>query len=316
VLRTNTILPAIPDYGGSCCNLTVGYSFTPNADLTVTHVRHYFGTKVSIWTDSGTLVGTQDVVSIPGTWVETPLTAPIRLNAGTKYRIGCFSGAGSYYYRSDMSENFPDGIIHQSYGIIGDAFPTNFDSARWWLFDLRYRVGPSVSVSMLPSVSGDFSSGIWTGSVVVARSVTNLAIRAQEVFGHWGESELIQIADAPTLELQRSGGSLSLSWPSGAPGLVLEASTNLAQSVWTPVQLPLLPTGDRYVVSVPLTEPQKYYRLRYSRHRVDGPTNVGRWRGAQAQLWVLHCATDERIREREPFAHASAYFYSLSQKGR
>ncbi len=264
VLRTNTILAANPYSDSSSGNFTVGYSFTPNTDLMVTAVRHYFGTKVSIWTDSGILVASQDVVSTPGAWVETPLSAPIHLNVGTTYRVGCFSGPGDYYYREDMGENFPDGIIDQSYVIVGDAFPTNVNSSRWFLVDLRYRVGPSASVPMLPSASSDFLSGIWTGSVVVARPVTNLTIQTHEVFGHWGESELIQIADGPTLGLQLSDGSLSLSWPSGAPGLVLEASTNLVQSVWTPVQSPILPTGDLYQVSVPLTEPQKFYRLRYS----------------------------------------------------
>ena len=36
-----------------------------------------FGSKVSIWTDSGTLLATQNVISVPGTWVETPLATPI-----------------------------------------------------------------------------------------------------------------------------------------------------------------------------------------------------------------------------------------------
>ena len=38
---------------------TIGYAFTPNTNFVVTHVRHYYGTKVSIWTDGGALVASR-----------------------------------------------------------------------------------------------------------------------------------------------------------------------------------------------------------------------------------------------------------------
>src|SRR5207247_721341 len=45
---TNVILGNIAPTTSSSGNYTLGYRFTPNTNLTVTHVRSYFGTKVSI----------------------------------------------------------------------------------------------------------------------------------------------------------------------------------------------------------------------------------------------------------------------------
>src|ERR1019366_5673321 len=88
----NTIL-ASPVYTFTASgDWTLGYSFTPNTNLTVTHMRHYFGTKVSIWTDAGTLVASQNVTSTPGTWVETALASPVQLTAGITYRVAAYTG--------------------------------------------------------------------------------------------------------------------------------------------------------------------------------------------------------------------------------
>ena len=41
--------------------MTHGYAFTPNTNVQVTAVRGYNSDKVSIWTDSGTLLASQTV---------------------------------------------------------------------------------------------------------------------------------------------------------------------------------------------------------------------------------------------------------------
>ena len=53
--KTNTILGDVTANNNSAGDFTLGYSFTPNTNILVTHVRHYSGTKVSIWTDAGAL---------------------------------------------------------------------------------------------------------------------------------------------------------------------------------------------------------------------------------------------------------------------
>jgi autotransporter-associated beta strand protein len=144
LITTNTILASPVHTVSSSGTFTLGYAFTPNVNLTVKSVRHYFGTKVEIWTDTGTLLASQSVSSVPGTWVETALTTPIQLTAGAHYRVAAYTAGGNYYWRNDLGGTFPNGTIDQSYEISGDAFPTNIDTVRWWFVDLRYTVlGPN-----------------------------------------------------------------------------------------------------------------------------------------------------------------------------
>src|ERR1019366_141468 len=96
---------------------------------------------VSIWTDAGTLIASQNVTSTPGTWVETALASPVQLTAGTTYRVAAYTGGGIYYGRQDLGTTFPNGTINLSDQVSGDAFPTNSDTIRWWFVDLRYTVG-------------------------------------------------------------------------------------------------------------------------------------------------------------------------------
>jgi len=91
-------------------------------------VRHYFGTKVSIWSDAGTLLASQNVTSAPGAWTETPLANSLTLLAGQSYRVSILFGNQTYYWRTDGSNSFNYGTINQSYEASGDGFPTSSDS--------------------------------------------------------------------------------------------------------------------------------------------------------------------------------------------
>jgi uncharacterized repeat protein (TIGR01451 family) len=193
-VSTNTILPSPTYVYTSGGYYTYGYAFTPTTNLTVTHFRHYFGTKVSIWTDAGVLLATRAVSSVPGTWVETPLTTPIQLTAGTRYRVAAYSAGATSYYRTDMAPTFPNGTINQSYEISGDAFPGGSDSAQWWFVDLKYTVSSPSSIAITPSLSGNFSNGVWSGSLSVAQVVTNLVLQADDGNGHTGASNPFNVA--------------------------------------------------------------------------------------------------------------------------
>src|SRR5205085_11195420 len=122
---SNSILPSPNHTAITALNpSTLGYAFTPGTNLTVRAVRHYFGTKVSVWTDTGVLLLAQPVTSLPGTWVETPLAAPLQLARGTRYRVASYIPSGNSYYASGLPTNFFNGTIDQSYGGAGDGFPT------------------------------------------------------------------------------------------------------------------------------------------------------------------------------------------------
>ena len=160
-----------PDWSGNYGTYTLGYSFTPSATITVTDVLHYFGSKISIWTDSGTLVASQTFALAGAGWMDTPLAAPVTLAAGTTYRIGDYSSAQTYYRWTTASHVSPLGTLGQDYDVSGDGFPTSSYGDDWWAVDLLAQVGSSTSVP-ITSVTATFVNGTWTGSVSVAAATT------------------------------------------------------------------------------------------------------------------------------------------------
>ncbi|MDG6220150.1 MAG: right-handed parallel beta-helix repeat-containing protein, partial [Candidatus Thermoplasmatota archaeon] len=119
----------------------MGWAFSPTEDIVIRSVRHYFGTRISIWAESDPLtrIVDQAVVSTPGQWVETPLASPVVLNSGVSYRIGAYSAGGNYYWNFPGmpagAASFPRLInkvdILQGYEIGSDAYPTSMDSVCW-----------------------------------------------------------------------------------------------------------------------------------------------------------------------------------------
>ena len=261
---TNTALPSPSPAFTNSGMFTLGYSFTPQTNLMLTHFRHYSGVKVSLWTDEGTLMVSENVSSIGSSWSETPLTNPIPLRAGVRYRIGVSTGGGSFFWRSDLAGSFPDGTIDQGYQCLGDAFPETVDSTRWWFVDFRYTVARTNLLPISP-VTANLANGLWEGSITIPGTATNLALWADDGLGSIGVSEHLNIISTPFLSARKSANTISLSWMAGASDLKLETCTNLAAPVWTvnPQQPSMM--GDTNVLSVNLDERQRFFRLHYSR---------------------------------------------------
>lgn len=198
VAQTNILgnLAHTQSYSGG--NWTDGYSFTPNTNLTISHVRHYFGTKVSIWTDAGALLATQAVTSVLGTWIETPLATPLQLLANNRYRVAVYNGGTPWYYRSDGGTSFANGTINLSYEAAGDAFPTNTDTVRWWFVDLRYSIGLGGGlIPITPTNTGSFVGGLWNGTITGLQSATNVYLYADDGASHNGTSLNFSILSNP-----------------------------------------------------------------------------------------------------------------------
>jgi extracellular elastinolytic metalloproteinase len=185
VLSTN-ILGGEDHSSSGLGTYTIGYEFTPNTNITVTHVRHYSGSKVSIWSDAGVLLASQAVTSIAGQWVETPLSTPLELFAGQAYRVGFYTGGGSFYRATNMPTTFEHGTIGSSYYSTSDAFPSSTTSGRY-LVDLSYKAGSSRPILITPE-SVDFISGIWTGALTVLDVATNAVLTADDGLGHTGQT--------------------------------------------------------------------------------------------------------------------------------
>ena len=224
----------------------LGYSFTPDTNLVVTHVRHYFGDKVSIWTDAGSLVASRNVVSVPGTWVDTALVSPVLLAAGATYRVVVHEANVSYYWSTDLPGTFADGTIQQSWWDYGDVFPTQTDDVRWYFVDLRYATDVG-SVAISPVLSGNFTNGVWSGQLAVLEPATNVILRAIAGTGHFGESLPFDVLGTPRLAIAKAGNSVVLSWPAGI-GFDLQQTAALPD--WTTVpDVPTVANGRCYVTN-------------------------------------------------------------------
>jgi gliding motility-associated-like protein len=128
---------------------TVGYNFTPSSTITVTSVRRYFGSKISIWSSTGTLLMSQLCSGTDGVWTSTPCS-PIVLNAGTTYRISVLSITN--YYRQTVNTlpvTYPAGTITAGYEQLGDLFPAISDGQRW-MIDLEFATTSCPSATRTP----------------------------------------------------------------------------------------------------------------------------------------------------------------------
>jgi hypothetical protein len=214
--------------------MTHGYAFTPSTNVLITAVRSYSSDQVSIWTDSGTLLGSQSTSS-SGAWVETPMATPITLSAGTTYRVGARIPAGTYgYFRTaSWPTTFANGPVGQNfYWSYGDVFPTSvYGTSQGPLVDLRYSVAFSNSISVSPTSSGVFAGGVWNGNIMVSQAATNVVLKADDSAGHVAFSTPFNLI-APILFLspQRPAVGPFTCTVSSAPGQHLEilASTNLS----------------------------------------------------------------------------------------
>ncbi len=214
--------------------MTHGYAFTPSTNVLITAVRSYSSDQVSIWTDSGTLLGSQSTSS-SGAWVETPMTTPIALSAGTTYRVGARIPAGTYgYFRTaSWPTTFANGTVGQNfYWSYGDVFPTSvYGTSEGPLVDLRYSVTFSNSITVSPTSSGAFAGGVWNGSLTVSQAATNVVLKADDGADHVAFSTPFNLI-TPILLLspQRPAAGPFICTVSSALGQHLEilASTNLS----------------------------------------------------------------------------------------
>jgi hypothetical protein len=255
---TNSLIgsPSNDPYDSS--ESVAGYSFTPDTNLVVTGVRSYFGDKVSLWTDGGVLLASQAVTSVPGTWVDTPLTNSVILLAGTTYRVGAHLITGAQYWNQNLPGTFPDGTIDASWSVPGDAFPDLPDYGLY-LVDLRY--GTNVhSVPVSPAASGNFNHGTWSGNLAVLQPAAGVTLQAS-ISGHSGWSIPFDVLSAPKLTIMAMGSSVVMTWPVAATGFNLEQTGNLTVGSWMMVTNTRSVVGSYNVVTNTLTASTTFYRL-------------------------------------------------------
>jgi hypothetical protein len=252
---------------------SAGYDFTPNQRLLVTHVRHYSGTKVSIWKSNGQLLASKNVTSTPGSWQETELDTPLVLEAGTTYRVGVLSSG--YYTRTTTLTAFAHGTVGGGFQTPGDFFPSTA-LQRLPFVDLRYAIyGNSAPVAVNPTQSGVFENGVWSGNVSLPATADLVTLRADDGFNHAGSSGSFEVlaghglvmafnsgaSGLGGLQLLSAGataGSVQLFFTPGQ-GYVIEISSDLTN--WTPVFTNASGRAGSYF-SEPAGEGTRFYRAK------------------------------------------------------
>jgi uncharacterized repeat protein (TIGR01451 family) len=251
-LQSLPILGDLSYQNSSSGSAAVGYSFTPDADITVTHVRAYSGGRISVWTDDGVLLAARDVSDFSGTWVETPLLLPLGLSAGNTYRVTLWSANHKYYSRNGSVTNFPHGSIGSSYSANSDIFPKTVVASRTWLVDLRYSVGRSNVVGIAPTLSGSFVDGAWSGSVTVLQAARAMFLTASDESGHVGNSGPFTVYATNDLDLNASGPSISI--PRGDPFVYQITVSNTGPAAATLTVLTNLLSGPANIVSATVSQ--------------------------------------------------------------
>ncbi len=143
-------------------------------------------------------------------------------------------------------------------------FASVFEGGAWkvyWDGQLAYTGSvPLGNGSGLPTQIGSSSSGAiaegWVGTMDEVAFYSE-ALSAGTILAHY-QALVGATAAAPQLTYNRSGNQLTLAWPAGIAGLMLESATNLTTSAWSKVAA----SANTNQVLVPITTGNSFFRLK------------------------------------------------------
>jgi hypothetical protein len=180
-----------------------GLRFSIIENMTITHLLHYWGKKISIWSDDGLLIYSMDVDALDRNWTEIELPSPLTLKGGKTYRICTHGGSGystAYRNHADTPHSFDNGTVLSSCSGYGDVFPNQTYSSYTELVDFIYYLSNPVEIE--PTNTASFVNGVWTGMVSVLESTSNVVLRAADGGGHGGRSEPFTVGYIGSLSLE------------------------------------------------------------------------------------------------------------------
>jgi hypothetical protein len=192
--------------------------------------------------------------------VDTPLAAPVVLAAGATYVITAHGNGVPDYWAENLPATFSYGTINQSVWDEGDVFPSGSGGPQWYLVDLRYATDV-VSMPLNPGTTPNFSSGSWSGNLMVFQGGTNLLLQATAADGSGSSNPFNVQLGTLTLTITSVGGSVVISWPAAVTGFNLEQTYNLSGGPWTTVTNTQTVVGSNTVVTNSPTATATFYRL-------------------------------------------------------
>ena len=226
----------------SSSSATRGLRFQVDESMLITHVRAYWGNKVTVWTDSGTLLSSTEFEANPGSWSEIELNDPVFLQGGQTYRIAASTEGGIYgtYYRlyNNYPHSFANGtLLSNCYGS-DDSFPASINTSYMEMVDFVYSLAKYAEVQ--PSPTTPFVGGVWTGMVAMMESSTNMVLKASDGAGHAGKSDLFPVGYVGALSVTmpdslieghgtNAVGTVEIDVPSPVPLVVHLVSDDLSE---------------------------------------------------------------------------------------
>jgi hypothetical protein len=244
-------------------NFTLGFEFVPSTNITVTHVRHYSGTKVSIWDAHGRLLAARQVSGTGVGWSQTALHAPLDLQARERYVVGFVTGSEPYWGTDQGTNSFEHGVISRSVYAAGDQFPNNPFAEGSWLVDLRYVALASALRSTLPTNVVTLTNGTWAGYIGVHEPGFQVRLQARDGSGHLGESNPFYVVnEGVRLFIERASGRTILSWNAASRAFILESATSIGPSAdWAPVVDGGSLSGPTFRFTNDFIDLHRFYRL-------------------------------------------------------
>jgi hypothetical protein len=122
-------------------------------------------------------------------------------------------------------------------------------------------LGTTNGVAVTPPISGNFVQGVWTGTVVISQTASNLVLEADNGLGHFGLANPIDVLSLPQLGMLCSGNFALVIWPVEYSGFVLETSGSLSPAKWVLVPYAPIQYGDEYFLPLNMTGTNGFYRL-------------------------------------------------------
>jgi hypothetical protein len=146
------------------------------------------------------LLASQTYTTTLHAWTPTLLATNVQLTANQTYCLAATTTAlglsGEYFWRTNLSSVFSNGIVGGGVYGPGPGFPTNSRASFWPLVDLDYTVGTTQSAAVTPASSGLFVNGSWSGNMTVAHMATNVILAANDGAGHTGSSNPFNVSGA------------------------------------------------------------------------------------------------------------------------
>jgi subtilase family serine protease len=253
--NVNYARPYIISQPVSCTNVvstTAGFTVIASGSTPLSYRWNFNGTNI-IGATNATLVLTNVQLNQAGNYTVLVTNAyGSTLSSNAVLTVGTLDHFAWNPIPSPRFVNTPFSVIIQARALTNGLF-TNFTGTAI--------LGTTNGIAVTPPVSGNFIQGVWTGSVVVSQTASNLVLRADDGLGHCGLANPINVLSLPNLEMLHSGNIALYMWPVGYPGFVLETSGSLSPATWVAVPYVPIQIGDQYLLPLDMSGTNSFYRL-------------------------------------------------------